>query len=62
MEQEDHPDEAPKKGTFTATVALEPNKEYHFRYFVDGQRWENDWNTDKYVLNSHGSDDSVVVL
>jgi hypothetical protein len=29
-----------KNGTFTATVTLEPNKEYHFRYFVDGQRWK----------------------
>jgi 1,4-alpha-glucan branching enzyme len=51
-----------KNGTFTATVTLEPSKEYHFRYFVDGQRWENDWNADKYVPNSHGSDDSVVVV
>jgi Carbohydrate-binding module 48 (Isoamylase N-terminal domain) len=51
-----------KNGTFTATVTLEPSKEYHFRYFVDGQRWENDWHADKYVPNSHGSDDSVVVV
>ena len=51
-----------KNGDFTATLTLEPNKEYHFRYFVDGQRWENDWNADKYVPNSHGSDDSVVVI
>ena len=51
-----------KNGAFTATVTLESNKEYHFRYFLDGQRWENDWNADKYVPNSHGSDDSVVVL
>jgi hypothetical protein len=51
-----------KNGAFTATVTLEPNKEYHFRYFVDGQRWENDWHADKYVPNSHGSDDTVVVV
>jgi 1,4-alpha-glucan branching enzyme len=51
-----------KNGTFTATLTLEPNKEYHFRYLVDGQRWENDWHADKYVPNAHGSDDSVVVL
>jgi len=51
-----------KDGTFTATVSLEPNREYHFRYFVDGERWENDWNADKYVPNSHGSDDSVIVV
>jgi len=51
-----------KNGAFTATVTLEANKEYHFRYFLDGQRWENDWNADKYVANTHGSDDSVVVV
>jgi 1,4-alpha-glucan branching enzyme len=51
-----------KNGTFTATVTLEPNKEYHFRYFVDGQRWENDWNADKYVPNRHGTDDSVIAV
>lgn len=51
-----------KNGTFTATLELQPNKEYHFRYFVDGERWENDWHADKYVPNSHGSDDSVIIL
>jgi 1,4-alpha-glucan branching enzyme len=51
-----------KNGTFTATVTLQANGEYHFRYLVDGHRWENDWNADKYVPNAHGSDDSVVVL
>ena len=51
-----------KNGNFTTTVALEPNREYHFRYFLDGERWENDWNADKYVPNHHGSDDSVVVV
>lgn len=51
-----------KNGTFTATLELQPNREYHFRYFVDGERWENDWHADKYVPNSHGSDDSVIIL
>ena len=51
-----------KNGTFTATLSLEPNKEYHFRYLVDGQHWANDWSADKYVPNAHGSDDSVVVV
>jgi 1,4-alpha-glucan branching enzyme len=51
-----------KNGGFTATLTLQANKEYHFRYFLDGERWENDWNADRYVPNSHGSDDSVVVV
>ncbi len=51
-----------KNGSFTTTVALESHREYHFRYFLDGERWENDWNADKYVPNHHGSDDSVVIV
>jgi 1,4-alpha-glucan branching enzyme len=50
-----------KNGTFTATLTLRRNKEYQFRYFLDGVRWENDWKADKYVLNSYGSENSVVV-
>jgi 1,4-alpha-glucan branching enzyme len=51
-----------KNGAFTATLALPPNREYRFRYLVDGGRWDNDWSADKYVPNHHGSDDSVVVV
>ena len=51
-----------KNGTFSATVPLQPNREYRFRYLLDGARWENDWSADKYLANAHGSDDSVVVV
>ena len=51
-----------KNGSFTVTLTLAPNKEYQFRYLVDGHRWENDWHADKYVPNAHGSDDSVALV
>ncbi len=52
-----------KKGGYTLTLNLEPGSEYQFRYLIDGTRWENDWNADKYVNNPYGdSDNSVIVI
>ena len=36
------------------------NKEYKFKYFIDGERWENDDAADEYVTNEHGTEDSVI--
>jgi hypothetical protein len=49
-------------GSWQATVALEPGRSYRYRYLLDGERWENAWQADRYVPNSHGSTDSVVVV
>jgi len=51
-----------KDGSFTVTIALKRDKEYQFRYLLDGERWENDQNADKYVTNEHGSENSVAVI
>ncbi|MCG6982407.1 MAG: isoamylase early set domain-containing protein [Deltaproteobacteria bacterium] len=51
-----------KNGDFTITLELEPGKEYQFRYLIDDDRWENDWNADKYVRSPFGSDNSVVYV
>jgi hypothetical protein len=51
-----------KDGTLTATITLKRGSEYQFRYLLDGAIWENDWSADKYVQNSFGSDNSVVVV
>ncbi|NHZ72616.1 MAG: glycoside hydrolase [Aquificales bacterium] len=59
---EDHPMKKLKDGSFSATVSLNPGKAYRFRYFLDGERWENDWEADEYLPNSHGEDDSVVAV
>jgi len=49
-------------GTWRVTIALEPGRSYRYRYLLDGERWENDWQADRYVQNPYGSADSVVVV
>jgi 1,4-alpha-glucan branching enzyme len=51
-----------KDGAFIATVELEVGREFRFRYFVNGEKWENDWCADKYEPNPFGGYDSVVVV
>ncbi|GBE40585.1 hypothetical protein BMS3Bbin09_00471 [bacterium BMS3Bbin09] len=51
-----------KSGDFKATLELPGDREYRFRYLIDGSRWENDWCADKYIPNPYGCDDSVVVV
>ena len=57
-----HPMKKLESGDFTATVELEPGREYQFRYLIDGSRWENDWNADKYVRSPFGDSDNSVVI
>jgi 1,4-alpha-glucan branching enzyme len=49
-----------KDGSFSTTVSLEAGRSYRFRYLVNGNRWENDWEADEYLPNDFGSDDSVI--
>jgi hypothetical protein len=48
--------------SWQATAALEPGRSYRYRYLLDGERWENAWQADRYVPNPYGSTDSVVVV
>ncbi|MBD5433161.1 MAG: glycoside hydrolase [Treponema sp.] len=50
-----------KDGTFSIKIELDADKEYQFRYLVDGKRWENDWKADKYVPAPYSSTDNSVV-
>ena len=50
-----------KGGRFSTTLSLEPG-EYRFRYLVDGKKWVNDPEADKYIPNMYGSEDSVIVI
>ena len=43
------------------TLTLDPEREYQFRYLVNGTSWQNDAAADKYVPNAYGDDNSVVV-
>ncbi len=49
-------------GCWRATIALEPGHGYRYRYLLDGERWENAWQADRYVPNSYGGDDSVILV
>jgi 1,4-alpha-glucan branching enzyme len=52
-----------KNGDYSITLDLKPKREYEFRYLINGSRWENDWNADKYVRSPYGdSDNSVIVV
>ena len=49
-----------KDGRFSTTLSLEAGREYRYRFLLDGERWENDWEAHAYVVNEFGSEDSVV--
>ncbi len=49
-----------RNGEFSATLNLEAGREYHFRYLLDGTRWENDTQADRYAPNAFGTQKSVV--
>jgi 1,4-alpha-glucan branching enzyme len=54
------PMEKLKSGKFKVTVDLEPNRDYQFRYLVNGNQWHNDWEADRYVANPFSGDNSIV--
>jgi 1,4-alpha-glucan branching enzyme len=54
------PLERQRDGTWRTTVALDPGREYQFRYLVDGERWLNEPSADHYVRNPYGEDNSVI--
>ena len=49
-----------KDGTFYTALTLDSGQEYQFRYLLDGERWENDWEADDYVPGDMGDENSVV--
>ena len=51
-----------KNGDFTMQIELQAGREYHFRYFIDDTRWENDPNADKYIKSPFGDSDNSVVI
>jgi hypothetical protein len=51
-----------KDGSYSVTVSLDPGQSYRFRYLLDGQRWENDWDADAYVANQYGTEDSLITV
>lgn len=50
-----------KSGGFSVTVDLEAGQEYQFRYLLDGERWENDPEADRYVPTGYPDAENGVV-
>ena len=48
------------EGYWEVNLSLRPNREYQFRYLVNGSVWRNDPAADSYVRNQRGSENSVV--
>ena len=59
-DQRVNPMKVKKDGTFYLGLSLEAGKDYQFRYLLDHERWENDWQADAYVPNDLGEENSVV--
>lgn len=51
-----------KDGSFSVTVSLDAGESYRFRYLLDNERWENDWDADAYVANQYGTEDSLITI
>lgn len=49
-----------KPKSYRVTVDLDLEKEYQFRYLINGDQWHNDWHADRYVPNPFSGDNSVV--
>lgn len=49
-----------KRGAYQATLELEPEREFQFRYLLNGEQWCNDWEADGYVPGTFGPHNSVV--
>jgi 1,4-alpha-glucan branching enzyme len=50
-----------KDGSFTTTLDLEVGNEYQYRFLLDGEVWENDWNAEKYVPTGVSLEENSVV-
>jgi 1,4-alpha-glucan branching enzyme len=57
-----HPMKKLKDGSFSVSVSLDSGQSYRFRYLLDNERWENDWDADAYVANQYGTEDSLITV
>ena len=57
-----HPMKRLENGDFSLALELEAGKEYEFRFVIDGVRWENAWNADKYAWSDHGNCENSIIV
>ena len=50
-----------KNGDFTQTVNLDADAEYAFRYLIDDETWENDWQADAYRASPVSMEENSIV-
>ena len=50
-----------KSGDFKITLPLEQHKSYQFRYLIDGEKWLNDSEADRYVHSGIGNESNGVL-
>lgn len=50
-----------KKGDFSITLDLPTEVSFHYRYLLDGDKWENDPDADAYERSPIGEHDNSVV-
>ena len=50
-----------KNGDFKVELTLESGRDYQYRFLIDQDTWENDWEADAYVpAEGTGSENSVI--
>ena len=49
-----------KDKVFRTRVRLPKDSSFRFKYLLDNETWENDYQADAYVPNQFGTEDSVV--
>ncbi|MFT5760668.1 MAG: 1,4-alpha-glucan branching enzyme [Alteromonadaceae bacterium] len=49
-----------KTQSFKTKVRLPKNETFHFRYLLNENEWENDYQADQYLPNEFGTENSVV--
>ena len=49
-------------GSFSVSLDLAADREYQFRYLIDGHKWEDDWNADKYIPAPYSNAENSVVI
>ncbi|WP_266363840.1 isoamylase early set domain-containing protein [Tellurirhabdus rosea] len=51
-----------KDGSYKAIIELPVGQEYEFRYLIDGEKWANDQEADKFVASGVSADENSVVV
>ncbi|HZS00952.1 MAG TPA: isoamylase early set domain-containing protein [Chloroflexota bacterium] len=51
-----------KDGCWSATLRLPRNREFGYRFVVDGQQWVTDDHADRTEPNEHGETNGIVVV